>query len=87
MATKYLVNMKNKLLLAFKGVILYATITIILLAMMAADSIVDNGYTLICVATILGMVAICKILITKKDLNALLYGNASKSNTNDEFEY
>lgn len=57
--------------LFFKGLLLYVTIFICMLATMAIESLYDKGYLIYAVIIVTGLIYWCRKIITEKEFNAL----------------
>lgn len=62
--------MNTKLLL--KGVLLYTTFVVCILAIGGIDSLYDNGYFFETVAVVVGLIYLCKKTITEEEFNTLI---------------
>lgn len=58
--------------LSLKGILLYVTITICILAIGGIDSIYDKGYLIETIIIILSLIYLCKKVITREELKILL---------------
>lgn len=70
-------TIQNKILLIFKGVLLYTTIIICVVSIASIDSLYDKGYLILDLALCTTLIYTCYKTLNKKDLDAL---NLNKSN-------
>jgi hypothetical protein len=68
--------MKNKIKLISKGVLLYSTLLLIMILLMAVESIVEqNAYKVLIIAilVLITLIIACKQFITEEELNILTF--------------
>lgn len=62
----------NRIILVFKGILLYTTFILCIFSIMGIDYICDKGYLLADILICTGMVYLCYKAINKSDLETLL---------------
>jgi hypothetical protein len=63
--------MKQKIILCFKGILLYTTVTAIILFICAIDGLFDNGWLIEAGLIIVGLIYTCYRLIDEEELDVL----------------
>lgn len=63
--------MKHYISIFFKGLLLYVTVLLIMIAIMSIDSLYDNGYLIDVVLIIAALCCLCHKFISEKELHIL----------------
>lgn len=75
--------MKNSVKLVFKGILLYMTLTICILSIMIADSLLKEGYLVLDFFICVSMIAACFAFIDKQELNKIAMIDEKKEDEED----
>ena len=68
-------------MIILKGIVLYSTILFVLLVMMAADSLMDNGTLLHGALISVFLIGVCYFTISKEELKILTFYDYCNNNT------
>lgn len=72
----------NIIIIILKGILLYSTIIYWMIIISACDSLMNNSVTVLIIAFIIGvgLIFLCKITISEKDLQILSFNKLIKNN-------